>query len=379
MVEEGNSVLAEGEVLSLPGVKNSIELRRGLRLMLWGLIPGNGGPVPLYESSIVIHENPTVDVDLTINRGRVCISSVNARSQALVCLRVHNRLWQLELDPGTEIVVELTASARPGFEKSRQESLPPRAVLGFFVLTGQATLKDGKRSFALEKPPGPAMYLWTSDLGSSAGPLPLVSIPEWLDRDMPVSAGVTRIVHQLRGKLAGGTPVENAVHGLVEEMDPTVVKYGIHCLAALGDIPGLIEKSNSQGSRECRIAAIDGLRHWVSQDRTNDVALFAALTKKFGSGPAEIVMHLIHGFSENARNVPETYDHLIEYLLSDKLIIRELASRNLDTMPETRSIAKTIPYESGGGVGHRIAAYDKWKQAIPDGKMPKAAADSGRK
>jgi hypothetical protein len=98
--------------------------------------------------------------------------------------------------------------------------------------------------------------------------------------------------------------------------------------------------------------------------------LYNALEKKYKSGPAEIIMHLLHGFSQETRNKPETFEYLIEYLKNDKLAIRELAWMNLLLMPETQEIAKAIPFDPAGGMDQRAAAYSRWKEIVPDGKMP---------
>ena len=55
----------------------------------------------------------------------------------------------------------------------------------------------------------------------------------------------------------------------------------------------------------------------------NDQRLYKAFEAKYRSGPAEIVMTLLHTFGDKERGDPLTYETLIAYLKHDRVGIRE--------------------------------------------------------
>jgi hypothetical protein len=62
-----------------------------------------------------------------------------------------------------------------------------------------------------------------------------------------------------------------------------------------------------------------------------------------------------------------TYETLIDYLLHDKLAIRQLAKWHLERLvPAGRDIA----YDPAGSGEARHPAYDQWKKLVPNGKLP---------
>ena len=63
----------------------------------------------------------------------------------------------------------------------------------------------------------------------------------------------------------------------------------------------------------------------------------------------------------------QTYELLIEYLKDDRPEVRQLAYWHLMRLsPEGRK----IPYDPGGGVPQRQAAYGLWKKLLAEGKLP---------
>ena len=122
---------------------------------------------------------------------------------------------------------------------------------------------------------------------------------------------------------------------------------------------------------DVRIAAIGALRHWVGRRAENDQQLYQALQQKYKSSLAEIIMELLHPFSEKQKHEPETYETLIAYLNHDKLPIRELAYSHLVALVPQ---GVKIPYDPAGGVDNRDYSYQEWKKLIPQGKLPPSMA-----
>lgn len=362
-------VNSDDELLSLPGCRSRLQLGRGVNAVLWGTLPGDGAPVPLYESSASFRDSQDADLDLALLRGRVRISNTKQAS-AKARVRFKGETWELVMEPGAEAALELSGSPAFDFAKEGGKSPGPQAILALFVLKGQVDLKAGFRSHLMREPPGPAMFFWSSISGPAPGPQPQSSLPAWANVSRNQVSKVSQLIDGLSKRLTGRTTAEEAITEMAKESDPTSARLGIHCLAAIGSLSTLLDELANERSPEGRRASIDALRFWIGQRPENDQSLYSALEKKYRAGPAEVIMHLLHGFSQDTRAKPETFEYLIEYLKSDKLAVRELAWMNLLLMPETQEIAKAIPFDPAGGVDQRTAAYSRWKEIVPDGKMP---------
>src|SRR5581483_6234198 len=90
---------------------------------------------------------------------------------------------------------------------------------------------------------------------------------------------------------------------------------------------------------------------------------------KFTPGQAEIVLQLLHSFSDQDLNRPETFETLIAYLGSSRPQVRELANWHLTRIVPA---GKSIKYDAGASKEDREKAAKAWKQLIPDGKLPPA-------
>ncbi len=365
------AINSEDELLSLPGCRSHVHLASGVNASLWGTFPGDGSPVALFESASTLHSAPEFDADVTLGRGR--ISMANTKSNpARVRVRFHTEVWELALEPAAEVAIEVSGAPVYGFVKEPDKATAPQAFVAIFVLKGTAELKVQSRSHLMREPPGPAMFFWSNSGGASPGPQSLATVPAWAGSRTP-PARTNQLLDNLGSRLRSGTPPDEVITEFAKESDPPSQRLGILCLAAIGKLPTLLDALADERSADARRAAIESLRHWIGQRASNDHELYTALEKKYRGGPAEIIMNLLHGFSPEQRSKPETYEHLIEYLKSDKLPIRELAWMHLLLMPETQEIAKTIPFDPAGGVDQRSAAYSRWKELVPDGKMPSKA------
>src|SRR5262249_20131209 len=100
-------------LVSLPGYRGQLVLDSGVELVLWGdVIQQLEGPI--LQSAIMPHATETdrdggrADLDFTLRSGRVWIVNKKKDDQpAYVRLRFHNEIWDLTLQPGTEVGMEL--------------------------------------------------------------------------------------------------------------------------------------------------------------------------------------------------------------------------------------------------------------------------------
>ena len=86
------------------------------------------------------------------------------------------------------------------------------------------------------------------------------------------------------------------------------------------------------------------------------------------------MLELLHDFGDDDLARPVTYEMLINLLNSDKRFIRGLAYWHLSRLvPE----GKKFGYDPFAR-RRRDAAVKKWKELIPDGKLPPPPKDEGK-
>jgi hypothetical protein len=223
----------------------------------------------------------------------------------------------------------------------------------------------------MREPRGPALFFWSNVAGPAPGPQPMERLPAWASKAVRGSQPkMIQALDNLSLRLRGKSPVDLTLAEMVKDADSANQRLGVYCLGAIADLPNLLGELANEHSPESRRAAIDILRHYIGQQAANGGKLYRALEKKYYAAPAEVIMHLLHGFSQEMRSKPELFDYLIDNLRSDNLPIRQLAFMHLALMPETREFGKQIPFDPAGGVDQRDAAHIRWKEAIPDGKVP---------
>jgi hypothetical protein len=239
------------------------------------------------------------------------------------------------------------------------------------ALKGDASLKVGGSSFIL--PPG-SFVAWTNVVPIPPTPRPLRQLPEWWTRPGPPTAAEAKpmvdAVHNLVLVLSQlGGRLDSALADLRQDANPAARTLAVVSSGAIDDLRGLTAALEAS-QPDVRQAAILALRHWIGVDGRRDLQLYRFLQSDRGytDHQAEDAMMLLHSFSSVAANRPETYDTLIHYLLHEKLSIRELAYWHLSRLVPAG--AKDIPYDAAAPLAQRQAAFQKWKQLIPDGQLP---------
>ncbi len=147
-------------------------------------------------------------------------------------------------------------------------------------------------------------------------------------------------------------------------------------LAAIDDLPSVLEALDQSKHDDVRQAAIEALRNWVAQSRDNDYKLFKLLKEKYNYKQAEIIMEMMHQFSEAERRRPERYELLIDYLVNPNLVIRELGAWHLyQLVPAGRG----IPYSAVADAAARERSEAQWRALIPAGQLPPSQAPPAKK
>jgi hypothetical protein len=138
---------------------------------------------------------------------------------------------------------------------------------------------------------------------------------------------------------------------------------------ALDDLPRLAKVLNEPGHQDMWNTAVIAFRHWLGREPGQDQKLYNRLVE-IGTKPvqAESIIEFLHGFSEADLDRPETYQMLIDYLVSDRLALRGLAHWHL-----VRLVPKgdEIPYDPAASMDELKKAREAWKKLLPPGKLPR--------
>jgi hypothetical protein len=369
--EENAKLPAEVLILGVPGaaVKSAngaveVQLRADF-----------DSPLPVLEPGIVLHVNPKVDLDVTLDRGRIDLCNRKPHGPAHVVLHSWGKTWEVTLEKrGARLAVEVLGRW-PGGSHFTMNPGPrdvPSADLLFLVLArGVEVSYEGTR-FVLTAPPGPAVIGWNNFTGMDPSPQGLEKAPEWAD--VPTDpAGVARLKMRLatRDRIAKGFtkhPPEEVIDQLLASKEPFDRRCGVVMAGAIDDLPHLGKALSVPGQQDLWDNAVLVLRHWLGRAPGQDQRLYAGLLKHgYNEVQAETIIEFLHGFSETDLDRPETYQMLIDYLVCNKLAVRGLAHWHLRRLLPK---ADTIDYDPAAPPKELKKARDQFKKLLPPGKLP---------
>ncbi|HEV3261180.1 MAG TPA: hypothetical protein VG013_30285 [Gemmataceae bacterium] len=389
-VEPKASVSSTEPLMALPASRAEVDIKgkKGtVGLSLWGNLPELSS-FPGRESVVVLHADPDVDLNLSLERGRVAITNLKDKGDARVRVQFEDDSYDVTLE-GKDSAVALELYGRwprgipfsrekPKKDNDKQESAgeeKPAISVVLHVIKGQADLKVGSEHYSLHAPPGPAFFAWDSLRGAARGPTRKSKLPAWAEPGGSRAAegkAIQTAVNKLAARMAD-KPVETVLSDALDAADTTTRKLAVHDLAAIDDRLRLLDALGDTKSADVRQTAIDAAQHWIGRGPGQDRKLYNFLVKrgKYSEGQAEIVLQLLHDFGDDDWFRPETYETLIAYLRSSKLPIRELAMwqlYNSDFVPYKDK--KKVPYDPAGSEEERERAFKAWKKLIPDGQLP---------
>jgi hypothetical protein len=366
-----DGVAADKPLLTLPGARGILDIAEGdIRFTLAGNLP-DFSRTPVLESVVTLHKPAAgLDLDFTLNRGRVLIENHKDTGAVKARARIQGKNLDFELaDKKTIVALELFSHWPAGapFSKKPTAEQKPIGELIFLVVQGQGVLEKNGQKETLQ---GPALYRFDSRRGVE-GPVTLKQAPDWVNpaeqqplRIQRLQAAVEKLRHAVpdQGVLAAVAKAQQS-----KEIPLRVV--AAYAGVALDMPAGGIAALNDAKAKEVRAAGAAALRHFIGRGNSQDMKLYETLVAdKFKSGQASIVMELLHGLNPEARQRPETYDVLISYLQSDQLAIRQLAGA---TLAELVPQGSTIMYDAAGSAADRASAQAAWRKLIPQGQVPK--------
>jgi hypothetical protein len=381
-------------LVSLPGYRSLVALDSGVHLTLWGDLPEFSAFPPVLESVVMLH-NPAagVDLDFTLDRGRVVIANRKASGSARVHLRLLREEWDLELpETDSEVAVELWTLLRGA--SSAAEPQPSVACVGLFT-KGRLQVKTPKQNFDLG---ARSRLSWTSQEPSAYHRVPLPELPAWWvkppDRQAPPVKKALRSLLDWSDLLGGsnidptkvgagsprpaivsGTPIVTTIKTQVEEVrDPDNQDVGIFFLAALDEMEPLVGFLKDRQNSNVRGVTQFALQTWLSRGSQHASDLARIFERRGDSkDKAELIVRLLHFYPPEALDKRKTYEDLIGWLNDDNLLVRDLAFWHLEQigvggrLPEE---ARKIAYDPTWEAEKRRSAVDQWKKLLSEGKVP---------
>jgi hypothetical protein len=379
-------------LLSLPGSRGVVQTNRGVSVTLWGNMP-EFYALPIFESLVELYSHDVFDLDLLLQRGRIVLTSTRKDRPVSIRLRFENPLvpsykdlmlrqefFDVELlEEGASMLFELWSNYPPSEPFYKDPKNPnregPTADMGCIVLRGSVRLKTGDTTSLMTAPPGAALMKWNS----REGPRGPSTLAKSFDFDNPplapgIEPKARKDMVKAREYLSAQLASSNVDVGLAQALDSpdlSTRRLVVRSLAAVSDLPGLLEALDQSKVPDLRLAAIDALRNWIATSRDNDYKLFNLLKEKYKNKEAEIIMEMMHSYSFDEIRRPERYELLIDYLVNPNLVIRELGHWHLNVLvPQGRN----IPYSASADSQVRERAEAMWRQLIPRGQLPPSVA-----
>ena len=372
-----NAVINSGDLLvSLPG--GSITSKNGA-VTLKALSDFEGrSPLPILETAFHVNEPKECDLDIVLDRGRVDLTNSKATGSATVKVHFWDQLWTVVLnEPNTVVSLELCGRWPSGtrFRVAPADSDPtkwaaPVASVVLLVLKGSASTHIGSATLSLTAPPGPAELRWNSLTGARPQTLRLEKLPEWADSNAPLEERgkkVTAAIEKFRQMRA--IDPNKAVETFLSSSDPVEQRVALVTLGALDEYAKLGKALSEAKTLEEWDFGITVLRHWLGRARGQDQKLYETLitVRGYTAEQAKTIIQMLFGFSEKELLAPETYEVLIDYLVHEKIGIRNLAAWHLIRLvPQGRS----IPFKPDGTVQENERVHEAWKKLIPKGHLP---------
>jgi hypothetical protein len=327
-------------------------------------------PYPVLESAVILHDTP-LDLDFTLDRGRVDVSNIARMGEAKIKVHIQKQVWELTLGEKAKVAFELFGRWPAGipFSKAPKPDEAPTIDVVMVVKEGDVSLKADGKEYAMTAPPGAAYFHWDSVPPSDEGTRIIKELPRWTKIQISVNSAteITKLARLLFSKVRDNSTVEDALASTLNDDSASFRRMAVYGLAAIDDLPRLIEVLAASKHADTRDNSVIALRHWIGRGEGQDIKLYDALVKKgYPEKDANTIMQLLHSFSDEQKARPATYEALIELLNHENPVVRHLANWHLARLVPTANVA----FDSLASEADRKTGVDAWKKEIPAGKLP---------
>ena len=271
----------------------------------------------------------------------------------VMALAAPQQLYGLEvLEPESVCGIEVLQLQPTDFE-----AMPEQAWLGrFYVAKGRVRVSDDDGHVAVVAAGTSIELPLTADAAADEGE----TLPGWVTIDAPSLPSATRRYASLFAEeLIDGEAVSDVIGPLTRDRRPRVAEIAIECLSTIGQHDTLVEGLARSEHEEVRLAAIDGLRNWLTRDRENGSRLKRSLDQIFHDARADAAYRMLWGYSSPDATDPDLSAQLVEWLADDELAIRELAFYHV-----SRMTGRTHDYRPSLTTVQRNRALARWRRHI---------------
>ena len=242
ILPENADLFSSDLLVTLPGA--SLE-SKNLAVAVKSLADYDGkSPLPALETAFTLNEAKDVDLDLTLDRGRVDLTSLKAA--ATVRVRFWDQSWKISLEgKGTRVALELCGRWPAGSRfkvamKGTDKPPEPVASLVMLVLNGSAAADLGGITLGLKAPPGPALVEWDSVAGTRPQPQKLDKLPDWADPEASLSAEAKKTAAGVeKFRKARAENASTALNAFLDSADPVEQRIALVTLGATDDLDPL--------------------------------------------------------------------------------------------------------------------------------------------
>jgi hypothetical protein len=399
-------------LVSLSGSESVILLDSGVELTLWGNLPQVTQDNSVAESRLILHAHPSLDADLTLERGRIILRNKRAGGQdALIRLRFDNptapkpteEYFDITLSGATSAIVldrvcilerDEAFVAEP---KDASRGGPTAFMRVFAYGEGSAFVRYAQGAGYRVSKTDKSILEWGSRQGE-LGPPKNGKVPPWLEglpvlkkdeeklsRDKAVKA------HEILASIAERKTIDVALAEMEEVIQRDLARekkmtfdtfvnwhHVLTTREAIDDITRIYDDFQQERTPSfIRGACIQLLQQWIAWNRENDFILLDTLRDYHAKQPMRVkIMELLHPIGRRDADKPVTYQMLIDGLNSDLLPIRTLSHWHLlQLLPQVApqllpQLAKLPPYDPAMTAAQRASAVAELRKLIPPGQMP---------
>jgi hypothetical protein len=283
-----------------------------------------------------------------------------------VRVRFGKQIWDLTLyEPGSEVGLELVAATTSYTGVADKDA--PEVDVALLVLKGEVSLKTRLEEYLVQ--PG-FIVTWDNSTGAAGPPAPMPHLPDWYTGKDAITTPAARDATAALGNLAllsTTKSLEVALGECLNSSDAATRLLAVRCQAALGQMGALFGAVGDEKHPEVRRAGVEGLRHALAVDPAA-VAELQRIAREHNLTDKQLdtMRHLLQGFDAQQWADPAVRASVVDYLLHDKLVVRQLAySLLLRTYPEGQKIG----YDAAADPRQRDHAYEEWKVLVQQNKM----------
>lgn len=374
----GTDVHSTDRLVALPG---AVLVSKNGKVTL--TFPGDlsaSAPWPIFDTACTLQAADDIDLDLSMETGRLVIRNTAAAGTAVLRLRFWNQTWTLALEgPETELLFDLSSRWPAGIRFQPRPigtppPSPPAATAVLLVLKGNASVDVGGVALALSSPPGPAELRWDSRHGPPQAASKIEQLPAWADLRRSPTSQIRRLAEAFdRFRQTFLDDPDGALSRFARADDPlqrTVALWMANAFEELEILEGALRKPRSTAEWDLSVMLF---RHWLSRSSAHDLQLYDYLVRQsYSEAEARIILQLLLGFSNDDLRLPETYQVLLDYLIHEKPLVRNLAAWHLIRLiPD----ARRFPYKPDGSREDALRTQEQWRKLLPLDSLPPSFKD----